>query len=318
MNIANPTPNPLDPQKDHLSYLLAYDRSPHAMAALELLLDMPEKSGIPPKNISVTLMTVLPTQSIEVHELLQADLAQERERLSKAGFQVEVILKAGNPAATINEYAEENQSDLILIGAKGLRAALGVLLGGVAQQVVEYSTRPVLVVRAPYKGLWRILLVVDGSVHSRKAVEYLVPRCPDGSRQRCSWLPKTAEITALNVLPPPISAEPVARAWTLGPEALYPSPLPPVDKEAIEAAEQKQGEKLIAETLSLLGEAGVRAESRLVRGDAADQILQTIRDQKINLVVCGSRGLSAITGWLLGSVSRKLVHYAECSVLIIK
>ena len=36
------------------------------------------------------------------------------------------------------------------------------------------------------------------------------------------------------------------------------------------------------------------------------------------MVVCGSRGLSAVSGWLLGSVSRKLVHYAGCSVLIVK
>ena len=41
-------------------------------------------------------------------------------------------------------------------------------------------------------------------------------------------------------------------------------------------------------------------------------------EKNIDLVVVGSRGLSQVGGWLLGSVSRKLVHYAGCSVLIVK
>ena len=98
---------------------------------------------------------------------MQAGLDREQERLAQAGMQVETILIAGNPAATLNAHAEEIQADLMLIGAKGLRATLGILLGGVAQQVVEYSTCPVLVVRAPYHGLTRILLVTDGSEQSK-------------------------------------------------------------------------------------------------------------------------------------------------------
>jgi nucleotide-binding universal stress UspA family protein len=37
------------------------------------------------------------------------------------------------------EFADENQPDLIVVGARGLPATLKVLLGGVAQQVVEYA-----------------------------------------------------------------------------------------------------------------------------------------------------------------------------------
>jgi nucleotide-binding universal stress UspA family protein len=36
------------------------------------------------------------------------------------------------------------------------------------------------------------------------------------------------------------------------------------------------------------------------------------------LIVAGSRGLSEFQGWWMGSVSRKLVHYSNCSVLIVK
>ena len=140
-------------------------------------------------------------------------------------MQVETILIAGNPAATLNAHAQEIQADLMLIGAKGLRATLGILLGGVAQQVVEYSTCPVLVVRAPYHGLKRILLVTDGSEQSQHTLAYLAPPCPDGSRRRCSWLPRDAQISAMHVLPPPIPEGVSTPAWALGPEVLYPAPV---------------------------------------------------------------------------------------------
>jgi nucleotide-binding universal stress UspA family protein len=249
---------------------------------------------------------------------MQAGLNHEQQRLVEAGMHVEAILIAGNPAATLNAYAAEIQADLMLIGAKGLRATLGILLGGVAQQVVEYSSCPVLVVRSPYHGLKRILLVTDGSEQSKQALAYLAPPCPDGSRRRCSWLPQEAQVSAMHVLPPPIPDGIVTPAWALGPEVLYPTPVTPIDKQAVEAEEQRQGERLLKETENLLSRADLQTSSILVRGDAATEIIKTIRANEIDMVVCGSRGLSAVSGWLLGSVSRKLVHYAGCSVLIVK
>ena len=56
----------------------------------------------------------------------------------------------------------------------------------------------------------------------------------------------------------------------------------------------------------------------LARGDAATEILERARAETTDLLVAGSRGLSAVRGWWFGSVSRKLVHYAPCSVLIVK
>ena len=48
------------------------------------------------------------------------------------------------------------------------------------------------------------------------------------------------------------------------------------------------------------------------------EVLELLNDNQVDLVVTGSRGLSPVKAWLLGSVSRKLVHYAPCSVLITK
>jgi nucleotide-binding universal stress UspA family protein len=60
----------------------------------------------------------------------------------------------------------------------------------------------------------------------------------------------------------------------------------------------------------------VAATPVLLRGDAAEEIINYAREQKINLLVAGSNGLGPVRAWLLGSVSRKLVHYSDRSVLI--
>ena len=86
---------------------------------------------------------------------------------------MEADLQLGSAPEQILAITESRKTDLIVMGAKGLRATIGILLGGVAQQVVEYAHCPVLVVRAPYQGLRRILLVTDGSTHSQRAARYL-------------------------------------------------------------------------------------------------------------------------------------------------
>lgn len=315
--IAQPTPvdaSVTDTQFD-FQILLAYDGSPHAQAAIDLLGDLSIGA-----RTHVTALAVLPTQNISMHEMLQKSLQQAEERLLEKGMGVTSIIKAGNPAATINAQAQEvmetqGRMDVIAIGAKGLRATLGILLGGVAQQVVEYSCCPVLVVRAPYTGMQRILFVTDGSSYSRAALEYLAP-AKSRQRRKCLPLPAYAEVHAMHVLPPAIPPELAMRTWTVGPEVLYPAP--PIDTEALEAEEQTQGERILSQAQATLKATGIQANTFLKRGDAATEIIEHVREHQIDLIVCGSRGLSAVSGWLLGSVSRKLVHYAGCSVLIVK
>jgi universal stress protein E len=57
----------------------------------------------------------------------------------------------------------------------------------------------------------------------------------------------------------------------------------------------------------------------LVRdGHAAQQILHAIRDEQIDLVVCGARNQSLWRQLLLGSTSHHLLNHAHCSVLIVR
>jgi|SRR5687767_5364405 len=56
----------------------------------------------------------------------------------------------------------------------------------------------------------------------------------------------------------------------------------------------------------------------LTYGSIAPTIAQQARRLRADLILMGSRGLSDIKGFLLGSVSRQVVSMAPCSVLVVK
>ena len=151
-----------------LNILMADDGSQHAQSAVELLLDL----SLPTKSRVMILRAFTPGQISGIPEF-ESSLEKTKHQFLNAGITVGTDLILGSPAEKILETAVAKKSDLIVLGAKGLRATLGILLGGVAQQVVEYAHCPVLIVRAPYQGLHRILVVTDGSAYSRYAMRYL-------------------------------------------------------------------------------------------------------------------------------------------------
>jgi len=287
---------------DPLKVLLADDGSEHARAAIELLGDLP----LTPKCQITALRVFTPLQAAE-HAKLEAALEQTCDLLRNKGLRAAPELLLGYPAEKIVEYADEHHPDLIVLGAKGLRATLGILLGGVAQQVVEYVCCPVLIVRAPYRKLRRILLATDGSPYSQRAVEFL-GRFP---------LPAGADVRVMHVLPPPPFPVIVSEVGYVGPPLVQ--PLPFLEESiAQRAKEEQEGQAWLKRAVKTLRASGIAAMSVLRRGDAATEIIEYVKEQQVDLIVTGSRGLSRIKAWLLGSVSRKLVHYSGCSVLIVK
>jgi nucleotide-binding universal stress UspA family protein len=288
-----------------LDIILAVDGSEHSKAAAQLLCDLPLSAGS-----SITALAVLVPRDASGHAKLESALEEVQLRLQGSGVRVSTGLLTGYPAEMLSQYADEHKPDLIVLGAKGLRETLGILLGGVVQQIVEYASWPAMVVRAPYQGLRRILLVVDASPHSQRAVEYL----------SSFPLPAATDIHLVHVLPPFPSPALVTRTWPMGMEAV-PQP-PSYETEAILAKqaeeEQHKGQALIDNIQNYLEERQLRVIPSLLRGDDATEIIDYVKTNQIDLVVAGARGLSRMRRLLLGSLTRKLLHYAGCSVLVVK
>ncbi|HEY5729166.1 MAG TPA: universal stress protein [Anaerolineales bacterium] len=288
--------------KKRLNILFADDGSQHAQAAVEFLKDIPLT-----RDSRISVIHAFSSGQVPHVTEYEHMLERTKEQLSSRQLQVETELKLGPAAEMIIERAQEKKTDLIILGAKGLRATAGIFLGGVAQQVVEYVCCPVLIVRAPYRRLRHILLVTDGSKHSQRAARYLA-KFP---------LPEKLDLRLMHVLPPikrPVMMEPYYGGW----QTIYAQHTSEEEEKAIEEREARIGQSLLKRTSNLLQQKGLKSTSVLTRGDAATEIIDYVNMHQLDLIVAGSRGLSEFKGWWMGSVSRKLVHYSKSSVLIVK
>ncbi len=68
----------------------------------------------------------------------------------------------------------------------------------------------------------------------------------------------------------------------------------------------------------MLEEEKIRWNRRVEEGYAADRIVEVAEEGDYDLIVIGSRGLSPLGRFLLGSVSDRVVHHAHCSVTVVK
>ena len=68
-----------------------------------------------------------------------------------------------------------------------------------------------------------------------------------------------------------------------------------------------------------LAKAGLaQVETHLLEGDPVAAVVGFVEQRSVDLVVVGSRGLDALGRYFLGSVSDGILHYAGCSVLVVK
>ncbi|HEX2685294.1 MAG TPA: universal stress protein [Kofleriaceae bacterium] len=72
------------------------------------------------------------------------------ERAGKAGFGP-TLLKTGDPRTLIDATAAELGADLIIMGTRGRRGVVRLLLGSVAESVARTAPCPVLLVRGERK-----------------------------------------------------------------------------------------------------------------------------------------------------------------------
>ena len=136
----------------------------------------------------------------------------------------------------------------------------------------------------------KILLAYDGSEPARKAFE----RCLDMTR--CFG----AQLSIVTVVRPPEFAEDVET------EAVI---------ENARGHFQSELGKLRAEASS----AGAAAPAVHIRvGHPAEQIIAAAEEWGADLIVTGHRGRGLFERWLLGSVSRVVIAYARCAVLVIR
>ena len=65
-------------------------------------------------------------------------------------------------------------------------------------------------------------------------------------------------------------------------------------------------------------ELGVRVAFRVKVGHPAEQIVHTADEEGADAIVMGHRGGSLVQRWLLGSVAKRVMSYAHCTVMVVR
>ena len=142
----------------------------------------------------------------------------------------------------------------------------------------------------------KILIAIDDSVHSRRAVEFVARiRWPAGSR-----------MLVVSMLESLVSSLPLGQRSMLNVSE-------PADLEGC-----RERKRAVERATSRLREAGFSAEGRVMDGDAREQLMELLDRERVDLLVLGSRGRGSLARLMLGSVSSHAVGHAPCSVLVVK
>ena len=78
----------------------------------------------------------------------EQQLGRFAEDLRGRGLEVEALVREGYPATVIVEEAESLEADLVVIGTHGLSGLKHMLLGSIAERVVQKAPCPVLTVKS--------------------------------------------------------------------------------------------------------------------------------------------------------------------------
>jgi nucleotide-binding universal stress UspA family protein len=214
-------------------------------------------------------------------------LKEARQQLASLKLMGTARKEQGAVAPTILKRAPKRDG-LLVVGSQGLDALDRFLLGSVSTNLIHHATCPVLVVKSEAVPLRRIILATDGSDASAKALKFVLTKFqPDYSTGKGGRVP--IHMSVLYVLP----------------LVMYPGV-----KEA--------SKKLLEQSVKKLIKAGFTAEPLCYLGNPAEEIMKAASQQQADLIVMGAQGLGAITRFLIGSVSTRVVQHANCSVLVVR
>lgn len=99
--------------------------------------------------------------------------------------------------------------------------------------------------------------------------------------------------------------------------------LPHFSETVSEVEEEKESEKsryddIILKAKEMAEAENIPLETHIVAGHEVKSVIEFVKKNKIDLLVVGFLGRSAIYEWAMGSTSHSLVRLSPCSVLVVK
>ena len=142
--------------KDIKKILIPTDGSEYSAHAAELGISIAKLTGAEIMIVYVVDEVALDQMAkLTNRETVEQALKEDGQRYinyirslaEQAGVKAASIMASGNPFEQIVQLAKGLKMDLIAMGTYGRRVAERILIGSVAEQVIEYAPCPVLVVK---------------------------------------------------------------------------------------------------------------------------------------------------------------------------
>jgi len=292
-----------------MKILLATDGSEHSERAASFLTGL----NVTKDDEIMVLHAFSWAPVISEWELVYTDLKEIREEiapkilaltvsiLSSVNARVTSSIEDGYPEKVIIDKAHDAGADLIVMGGRGLRGAVSLIVGSVTKAVAVKSAKPVMIIKASQKvesDPLRIIFATDNSVHSDGMMKVL-----------CSVpFPDDTEIVILNV---------VTTAFKDIPERFAIEINDRIKGAVADArkAEFKESAKITRKASEHLSKRFSKIEELTKIGDPSEEILNTVDSLNADIIAVGSSGMRGIKG-ILGSVTRYVLNHSKCSVLI--
>ena len=141
----------------------------------------------------------------------------------------------------------------------------------------------------------KILVPMDGSENSSRAANVAIDLAKDNN----------AQLTVFTVIPLP-------NVMGFGP--------PPTGLEEYYKIQDRESEALLERVISDAAKRGVKASGEKTSPvtSVVSSILDFAQQNRIDLIIIGTRGLGGFKRTMLGSVSTGVVTHAHCDVLIVR
>jgi nucleotide-binding universal stress UspA family protein len=230
--------------------------------------------------------------------LAQAQGAARKLRAFFPGWKIAAEAVTDTAAHALLDKAAAWNADLIVLASRGWSEFGKLVLGSVADRVLNHASCPVRIVRlrkGARGGSPKLLIAFDGSKHAEAAVAAVAGRAwPQGTR---------ATVLAVSEVQLRMGDIALALSKALGSEGSS-SPWPWMDRRLAKAA-------------NTLTAAGLKVDTALIIGEPRRDILAQAKRLKADCVFLGSHGYTGLRRVMLGSVSAAVAAHAPCSTEVI-
>jgi len=270
-----------------MKILLCTNGSSYTAQALEMGVHVAQKAASD-VDILVVVERDWEEEARRVAEAAAADL-------EAAGIPVTVHQRAGRMAEEVVRQAKALPYDLVVIGSRGRRGVVRLLLGSVALHVTEHAPASVLVVKGRARDLRRFLVCSSAGPVSEHTVRFA------GRLARAL----EASVTLLHVMSQlPLSEDAV-------PDDLGASAEELIQRGAPEGVH-------LSRMLDLLAREGQIGRAVVRHGLVRDEIITEGREGRYDLIVTGAHVTPGLNARLVGNLSMEILLAARRPVLAVR